>query len=254
MRATPADLTDLGSGKTPLGEAIEDLPHKVHCLAIHQVDKRIAEVGVTVEVAGQVHEVITTLHATLVQKFEQHVSRVIVRQVTQHNGGLAARLSRLPGPRHLLLKALLFNRHRLHLRGLLRVAGVSASALLLLAVAAGLIDLWVLGASLACKVRLGLSHLPIPLHHALAIVQHLKKSSANHDALELLGLLFLVCHGGLDSGRRNTGRNRPVDGLLVAAVADHSAVYVTVVMHTAAQQLDSRHSQPGRCVARHRPL
>mmetsp|Transcript_132812 Transcript_132812/g.187584 ORF Transcript_132812/g.187584 Transcript_132812/m.187584 type:complete len:254 (-) Transcript_132812:48-809(-) len=253
MWATPADLANLGSGKTPLGKAIEDPPHEVHRLAINQVDECIAEVGVAIEVAGQVHEVIATLHASLVQKFEQHVSRVIVRQVSQHYGGLAAHLRRLPvGPRRLLLKAVLFNRHRLPLRGLLRVGDVSASALLLLAVAAWLIDLWVLGASLACKVRLGLSHLPISLHHALAVVEHLEKSSANHHALEVLGLL--IGHGGLHSGRRNAGRNRPVDGLLVAAVADHCAVYVTVVMHTAAQQLDSRHSQPGRCVARHRPL
>ena len=52
---------------------------------LHQVHKCVAQVGITAEVHGKIHEIIELTEALFVQQGQEHVAGVVVGQVAQHH-------------------------------------------------------------------------------------------------------------------------------------------------------------------------
>eukprot|EP00438_Fugacium_kawagutii_P028801 Skav229785 [mRNA] locus=scaffold684:79728:90165:+ [translate_table: standard] len=86
MWTAPTHLADLGSGQCPSLKAIKDGPHFMHSCAVHQVHESIAQVGITAEVHGKIHEIVETTEAALfVKQGQEHVTGVVVGQVAHHH-------------------------------------------------------------------------------------------------------------------------------------------------------------------------
>mmetsp|Transcript_40068 Transcript_40068/g.85874 ORF Transcript_40068/g.85874 Transcript_40068/m.85874 type:complete len:442 (-) Transcript_40068:446-1771(-) len=85
--AAPSHEAHLPAGEDPVAVAIEGLPEPGDEVGGDQVDEGIAEGSTSLEVNGQVHEVVLACEALAVEHGEQHVASVVVGQVSQHDGG-----------------------------------------------------------------------------------------------------------------------------------------------------------------------
>ena len=55
---------------------------------IHKVHKGIAQVCITAEIHGEIHEIIEANEALFIQQRQEHVASVVVGQIAQHHLGV----------------------------------------------------------------------------------------------------------------------------------------------------------------------
>eukprot|EP00448_Togula_jolla_P030427 CAMPEP_0170623834 /NCGR_PEP_ID=MMETSP0224-20130122/29910_1 /TAXON_ID=285029 /ORGANISM="Togula jolla, Strain CCCM 725" /LENGTH=94 /DNA_ID=CAMNT_0010950315 /DNA_START=1131 /DNA_END=1415 /DNA_ORIENTATION=- len=80
-------MTDLVTLDDPGGEGLKVLLELHRGVVAHEVDEGVAQTDLCLKVHGQVHQVVGSQEAFPVQKIEQHVARVVVRNVAHHHCG-----------------------------------------------------------------------------------------------------------------------------------------------------------------------
>mmetsp|Transcript_41988 Transcript_41988/g.100086 ORF Transcript_41988/g.100086 Transcript_41988/m.100086 type:complete len:246 (-) Transcript_41988:100-837(-) len=225
VQAAPAHLANLGRGQGPAREAIEGPPQGVHGHAIHQVHEGVAEVCLTVEVTGQVDEVVATGKTVLVQHGQEHVATIIIGNISQHHGGalgcrvlgvlVCRRLCRLS---HWLCWCC---RHRRLTGSLRRLSTFVAKST------------WVIRLLLGKgthqeRICHRSAQLPVALHQASAIIHIDERAPHNHVARALL----VFAHVGRVAGTRRWDCRRAgvCDSFHVAMLTRHGAFHITVAV------------------------
>lgn len=74
---------------------------------IHKVHKGIAQVCITAEIHGEIHEIIEATEALFIQQRQEHVASVVVGQIAQHHLGVI-KVSRSSRSIQIRLPCLLF--------------------------------------------------------------------------------------------------------------------------------------------------
>ena len=74
---------------------------------IHKVHKGIAQVCITAEIHGEIHEIIEATEALFIQQRQEHVASVVVGQIAQHHLGVI-KVSRSSRSIQIQLPCLLF--------------------------------------------------------------------------------------------------------------------------------------------------
>mmetsp|Transcript_30473 Transcript_30473/g.77586 ORF Transcript_30473/g.77586 Transcript_30473/m.77586 type:complete len:257 (-) Transcript_30473:251-1021(-) len=91
--SAPAHLAHLGGRQHPARVPVKRRPEVADHRGVHEVQEGVAETRLPLEVNGQVHEVVLPGEALCVKHLEEHLARVVVRQVPQHDrGALVCRL------------------------------------------------------------------------------------------------------------------------------------------------------------------
>mmetsp|Transcript_72839 Transcript_72839/g.189121 ORF Transcript_72839/g.189121 Transcript_72839/m.189121 type:complete len:249 (+) Transcript_72839:616-1362(+) len=85
VRPTPSHSTNLFARQYPLGKAIKGCPEALHQVRCHQIDEGIAQASLRVEVDWKIDEVVLACEPFRVQHCEQHVTGVVVRQISEHH-------------------------------------------------------------------------------------------------------------------------------------------------------------------------
>mmetsp|Transcript_23827 Transcript_23827/g.48968 ORF Transcript_23827/g.48968 Transcript_23827/m.48968 type:complete len:270 (-) Transcript_23827:23-832(-) len=244
VRAAPAHLANLSRGQGPAREAVEGLPQGVDGRVVHEVHEGVAEVGLAVEVAGQVDEVVAPGKAMLVQHGQEHVTIIIIGNVPQHHGGALA--SRVLG--------ILLCRHLRWLRDWLRRCCRQRR----LTSSLRHLSTFVAESTWVVRLLLGkgshqerISHrsaqLPVALHQASAIIHIDERTPHNHVAWALL--VFARVSRTTRARRCDFRRARVLDTFNVAVLIRHSAFHITVTV-CMLQFRNSKKSR-GRCQAGH---
>mmetsp|Transcript_41993 Transcript_41993/g.100106 ORF Transcript_41993/g.100106 Transcript_41993/m.100106 type:complete len:246 (-) Transcript_41993:100-837(-) len=225
VRAAPAHLANLGRRQGPAREAIKGLPQGVDSRVVHQVNEGVAQVGLAVEVAGQVDEVVVPGKAMLVQHGQEHVATIIIGNISQHHGGalgcrvlgvlVCRRLCRLS---HWLCWCC---RHRRLTGSLRRLSTFVAKST------------WVIRLLLGKgthqeRICHRSAQLPVALHQASAIIHIDERAPHNHVARALL----VFAHVSHTTGARrwDFGGARVLDTFDVAVLIRHCAFHITVTV------------------------